>query len=238
MEKVFSNPANWSYVLAALLSGCSTTSQEAYYASIASTNLALAQQTQARYEALARLSTSIDPATSTAAVMAIALTQNQVATPIPQEDPALKWASVLAGPVAAVAGVYINSQQAVDLAKINQKTQIAGINAQTSQQTAAYAAISQGSSGMVSTANGLIDLTRSSLNLVDSKVSQSYGFANASNEQAYGFGANALTQSYQFSGDVFGNTVDWAEFVQENYAPVIITPTIVPDTIVIQPVPL
>jgi len=65
-----------------------------------------------------------------------------------------------------------------------------------------------------------------------------YGFANASNEQAYGFGANALTQSYQFSGDVFGNTVDWAEFVQENYAPVIITPTIVPDTIVIQPVPL
>ena len=229
-----------------LLAGCSNQAAKDYYLAVQTTALAQAEAAAARYDALARMSVQGSPESQTAAVMALALYQPQIAQPAFVEDQGLKWASVLAGPVAAVAGVYINSQQAVDLAKINQKTQIVGINAQTAQQTAAYAAISQGSSGMVSTANGLIDLTRSSLNLVDSTVSQSYGFAtanneqaygfaNASNNQAYGFGANALTQSYQFSGDVFGTTVDWAEFMQTNYQPVIV-PQLVITPIEITPV--
>lgn len=215
----------------AVLAGCTgADARREYYLAVQQTAQAQARAAEARYDSLARMSASGTAESQAAAVMALALYNPVIAQPSYVEDPALKWASVLAGPIAAVSSVWINSQQAVDLAKINAGTQRVAISTQADSQQAAYAAIAQGGGNLVSTANGLIELTRDSLNLVDSTVGQSYEFATTNGEQAYNFSTEALTQSYQFSGDVFGTTVEWAEFVQSNYQPVIVPP------LVIQPV--
>lgn len=96
----------------ALVTGCASSSSD-YYEAVQKTAEANARAHQAKMTALAQMAASGDPSAQGAAVMAMALTQAPVVTPQYVEPAALSWARVLAGPTAAVAGLYLQT----DLAK-------------------------------------------------------------------------------------------------------------------------
>src|SRR6056300_853724 len=94
------------------LIGCtSEQTRQQYYDSVAQTNQSLSAEAQARYNALAQMAKHGDPATAGAAVMALALSGNnqRVVAPQAPENDALEWAKVVAGPTAAVLGLYIQA---------------------------------------------------------------------------------------------------------------------------------
>jgi hypothetical protein len=73
-----------------------------YYLAVQQAAQAQAQQTEARYRALATIANGGDPASKAMATMAIAMNQEQTIAPAYIEDSALKWAQVLANPLATV----------------------------------------------------------------------------------------------------------------------------------------
>ena len=88
-------------LVSALLVGCAS-SQSDYYEAIQKTAEANAEASRARYAALATVAQGGDPGAATAAVMAIALTQNAQVQPQYIESTALSWAKVLANPIASI----------------------------------------------------------------------------------------------------------------------------------------
>lgn len=88
-------------LVSAILVGCAS-SQSQYYEAIQKTAEANAEASRARYAALATVAQGGDPGAATAAVMAIALTQNAQIQPQYIESTALSWAKVLANPIASV----------------------------------------------------------------------------------------------------------------------------------------
>lgn len=131
-----------------VLVGCAS-SQSQYYEAIQKTAEANAEASRARYEALATVAQGGDPGAATAAVMAIALTQDSQIQPQYIESTALSWAKVLANPIASVgmasiqAGVAKNASNNAALVQmssyetnrdvqIGQQGMITGLGAQWS----------------------------------------------------------------------------------------------------------
>ncbi len=112
-----------------------------YYVAMQAAANANASVSAAKYEALARLAQSGDPGASTAAVMAIALTKDDAVTPQYIENSALKWAQVLASPVATLGGLWIQSDVAKNASNNAKEIQMASFDANT--------AIQLGQQGMV-----------------------------------------------------------------------------------------
>ena len=81
-----------------------------YYIAMSSAAQANAQQQSAKFEALARMAETGDPATKSAAVMALALTSTPTIAPQYVESSALKWAQVL---TPAVSTLGLGAIQAV-----------------------------------------------------------------------------------------------------------------------------
>ena len=117
-----------------VLVGCSNQAAQDYYIAVQASSMAQAQVAQARYDALADMAATGSSESKTAAVMALAMYRPEVVEPRYVESDALRWASVLGGPVASVAGVYINSEQAVKLSKISNKTARAQIDSTANTQ--------------------------------------------------------------------------------------------------------
>ena len=88
-------------LVSAILVGCAS-SQSEYYEAIQKTAEANAEASRARYAALATVAQGGDSGAATAAVMAIALTQNAQIQPQYVESTALSWAKVLANPIASI----------------------------------------------------------------------------------------------------------------------------------------
>ena len=84
-----------------VLVGCAS-SQSDYYEAIQKTAEANAEASRARYQALATVAQSGDAGAASAAVMAIALTQDAQIRPQYVESTALSWAKVLANPIATI----------------------------------------------------------------------------------------------------------------------------------------
>ena len=82
------------------VAGCAGNAQQDYYLAMSQAAQANAATQQMRFAALTAMAQNGDAASKTAAVMAIALTDNDVVAPRYIESDALKWASVLA-PVAS-----------------------------------------------------------------------------------------------------------------------------------------
>jgi hypothetical protein len=82
------------------VAGCANNAQQDYYLAMSQAAQANAATQQMRFAALTAMAQNGDAASKTAAVMAIALTNNDVVAPRYIESDALKWASVLA-PVAS-----------------------------------------------------------------------------------------------------------------------------------------
>ena len=81
------------------VAGCANNAQQDYYLAMSQAAQANAETQQMRFAALTAMAQNGDAASKTAAVMAIALTKNDIVAPRYIESDALKWASVLA-PVA------------------------------------------------------------------------------------------------------------------------------------------
>jgi hypothetical protein len=113
-----------------------------YYEAVAKVNQAQAAESEARYNALVNMSRGTGEA-SVAAVMAIALSERKQVAPQFIEDDALKWASILAGPVAAVTSLAIQADLSRDLNKSNQKIAIARIDADAATDQALYSALTK-----------------------------------------------------------------------------------------------
>lgn len=135
----------------AVLVGCAS-SQSQYYEAIQKTAEANAEASRARYAALAAVAQGGDPGAATAAVMAIALTQDSQVQPQYIESTALSWAKVLANPIASVgmasiqAGVVKNASNNAALVQMSsyetnkdiqlgQQGMITGLGAQWSAAT-------------------------------------------------------------------------------------------------------
>ena len=82
------------------VAGCANNAQQDYYLAMSQAAQANAETQQMRFAALTAMAQNGDAASKTAAVMAIALTKNDIVAPRYIESDALKWASVLA-PVAS-----------------------------------------------------------------------------------------------------------------------------------------
>ncbi len=82
------------------VAGCANNAQRDYYLAMSQAAQANAETQQMRFAALTAMAQNGDAASKTAAVMAIALTDNDIVAPRYIESDALKWASVLA-PVAS-----------------------------------------------------------------------------------------------------------------------------------------
>ena len=128
--------------IAILLTGCGNQARLDYYESIAQVNKAQAAESEARYNALVNMSRG-DGEASVAAVMAIALSERKHVAPQFIEDDALKWASILAGPLAAVGSLWIQADLSRDLNRSNQKIAVARINADAATDQALYSAFTQ-----------------------------------------------------------------------------------------------
>jgi len=110
------------------LVGCTAANQD-YYQAIE--NAAKSQESilSARYAALAEIAKNGDLEASTAATMAIALTNSDVIQPRYIESPVLKWAQVLVPSVTALGGMWLQADTAKSAARINRDIQVAGIMA-------------------------------------------------------------------------------------------------------------
>ncbi len=145
------------------LAACSSNkARDDYYKSLAVTAQAQADQTEARYRALATVANSGDPGAATAATMAIALTGSQIVQPQYIEPEALSWGKVLAMPVATLGGMFIQadvSKNASNNAKEVQMASYASNEAiQLGQQSMVTGLGSQWASGAASTQSALAEL--------------------------------------------------------------------------------
>jgi hypothetical protein len=125
-----------------VLTGCGNQARLDYYAAVQASAEAQARESEARYAALSTMARG-DGEASVAAVMAIALAQKPTIQPQFIEDDALKWASILAGPVAAVASLAIQADLSRDLNDSNKDIAIARINADANTDQALYSALTR-----------------------------------------------------------------------------------------------
>lgn len=237
-------------VLVFTITGCANQAAQDYYLASQQVAVQASQAYQARMIALTEVAKS-NPDQSGAVAMAIALSDAPQHGVQYVEDPALKWASVLAGPAAAVAGVYINSNQAVDLAEINAKTQLARIDADADTQQAAYSAINQGGVGALGIASEMVGLVNDTVNTslatvgstvntsmatVGSTVDSSYAFSGDVASEAFATVNQTVGASYDFSLGALTQGYDFSSFLVETYDPYIVQPAVFTPVIEITPV--
>lgn len=123
-----------------VLTGCSNQARLDYYSAVEAAATAQARQSEAKFEALSRMAQG-DGEASVAAVMAIALSQERVVQPQFIEDDGLKWAQVLAGPIAAIGSLWIQADLSRDLNANNSRVAVARIEQEATSERALYAAL-------------------------------------------------------------------------------------------------
>ena len=96
-----------------------------YYLAVQQAAQAQAQQSEARYRALATIANGGDPAAKAMATMAIALNEDKTIMPAYIESDALSWAKVLATPVATLGGLWIQSDVAKNASNNAKEIQMA-----------------------------------------------------------------------------------------------------------------
>ena len=150
------------------VAGCANNAQQDYYLAMSQAAQANAATQQMRFAALTAMAQNGDAASKTAAVMAIALTDNDIVAPRYIESDALKWASVLA-PVASTLTLGL-VQADVSKNSSNNSKDIA-INAQNNNTIAELGSqqLVGGivNSGNVSRAAGYVALTDVAITSID-----------------------------------------------------------------------
>ncbi len=144
-----------------LMVGCTTTGSD-YYDAIRDAAASQALVSEARYKALATVAQSGDAGAASAAVMAIALTDDTPIIPSMVESDALKWAQVLVPTVGTLGGLWMQTDLAKTQSNNSKAVQLASFSSNE--------AIQLGNQQMVSTlgsqwSNAGVGNTEAMLNL-------------------------------------------------------------------------
>lgn len=128
-----------------LLTGCASSTSQ-YYEAVQRAAEANSKAAQAKFDALSAIAASGDGQAASAAVMALALTQTQSITPIPQKSEAIQWASILASPVTSLGMMWMQADSAKTMARYNAQVDLASVQADAETQQALYGSFSDISS--------------------------------------------------------------------------------------------
>ena len=153
--------------LSAYMVGCGSTQTTEYYNAVQNAAIAQAKIMEARYEALGKIAGNGGEA-STAAVMALAMTNQAPIVPQPQKSEALQWAQILAGPVASLGSMWLSNDATKTMARYSRDTQLANISADQANTEQLYGMLGTNSTNMMNLGlGGLGAVTNVSNNAFD-----------------------------------------------------------------------
>ena len=148
------------------LGACASTSTTEYYAAMERAALAQAKVQEARYNALSRIAGEGNEA-ATAAVMALAMTNQTPIVPQAQKSTALQWAQVLSGPVSSLGAMWLSNDATKSMARFNRDTQIANIRADQTNTTQLYGLLGSNSDNLTSVGLGGFNALNTSMEYMD-----------------------------------------------------------------------
>ena len=151
-------------LIALSLGACASTSTE-YYDAVERAALAQAKVQEARYNALSKIAGQGDGA-ATAAVMALAMTNQTPIVPKAQQSAALQWASVLSGPVSSLGAMWLSNDATKSMARFNRDTQIANIKADQTNTTQLYGLLGSNSDNLTSVGLGGFNALNTSMEYI------------------------------------------------------------------------
>ena len=151
-------------LIALSLGACASTSTE-YYNAVERAALAQAKVQEARYNALSKIAGQGDGA-ATAAVMALAMTNQTPIVPKAQQSAALQWASVLSGPVSSLGAMWLSNDATKSMARFNRDTQIANIRADQTNTTQLYSLLGSNSDNLTSVGLGGFNALNTSMEYI------------------------------------------------------------------------
>ena len=160
-------------LIALSLGACASTSTTEYYEAMERAALAQAKVQEARYNALSRIAGEGNEA-ATAAVMALAMTNQTPIVPQAQQSAALKWASVLSGPVSSLGAMWLSNDSTKTMARYNRDTSIANITAEQANTSELYTL-------MGSNSNNMMNLGLGSMEYINPATDYSSNFSNIDN---------------------------------------------------------
>jgi len=166
--------------LSAYMVGCANTQSTEYYTAVQNAAIAQSKMMEARYEALGKIAGNGGEA-STAAVMALAMTNQTPIVPQPQKSEALQWAQVLAGPVAGLGSMWLSNDATKTMARYNKDTQISRINADQQNTTELYGLMGGNSDNMMNLGLGGYDALTTSMEYMNPATDYSDNFSNIDN---------------------------------------------------------
>ena len=168
-------------LLALSLGACASTSTTEYYAAMERATLAQAKVQEARYNALSRIAGQGNEA-ATAAVMALAMTNQTPIIPQAQKSAALQWAQVLSGPVSSLGAMWLSNDATKSMAKYNSQTQIASIQADQTNTTELYGLLGSNSNNLTSVGLGGFNALNTSMEYISPDMPDySTDFSNIDN---------------------------------------------------------
>ena len=166
--------------LSAYMVGCASTQSTEYYTAVQNAAIAQSKMMEARYEALGKIAGNGGEA-STAAVMALAMTNQTPIVPKPQKSEALQWAQILAGPVAGLGSMWLSNDATKTMARYNKDTQISRINADQQNTTELYGLMGGNSDNMMNLGLGGYDALTTSMEYMNPATDYSDNFSNIDN---------------------------------------------------------
>ena len=153
--------------LSAYMVGCTSTQTTEYYTAVQNAAIAQAKIMEARYNALGEIAGNGGEA-STAAVMALAMTNQAPIVPQAQKSEALQWAQILAGPVASLGSMWLSNDATKTMARYSRDTQLANISADQANTEQLYGMLGTNSTNMTTLGlGGLGAVTNVSNNAFD-----------------------------------------------------------------------
>ena len=168
-------------LIALSLGACASTSTTEYYAAMERAALAQAKVQEARYNALSRIAGEGNEA-ATAAVMALAMTNQTPIVPQAQKSTALQWAQVLSGPVSSLGAMWLSNDATKSMAKYNSQTQIANIKADQANTTELYGLLGSNSDNLTSVGLGGFNALNTSMEYINPDMPDySTNFSNIDN---------------------------------------------------------
>lgn len=168
-------------LIALSLGACASTSTTEYYAAMERATLAQAKVQEARYNALSRIAGQGNEA-ATAAVMALAMTNQTPIIPQAQKSAALQWAQVLSGPVSSLGAMWLSNDATKSMAKYNSQTQIANIQADQTNTTELYGLLGSNSNNLTSVGLGGFNALNTSMEYISPDMPDySTDFSNIDN---------------------------------------------------------
>jgi hypothetical protein len=153
-------------LIALSLGACASTSTTEYYEAMERAALAQAKVQEARYNALSRIAGEGNEA-ATAAVMALAMTNQTPIVPQAQKSTALQWAQVLSGPVSSLGAMWLSNDATKSMARFNRDTQIANIKADQANTTELYGLLGSNSDNLTSVGLGGFNALNTSMEYMD-----------------------------------------------------------------------